>query len=107
MFKEIILSLALSNHVGFDNNYNEIHPHIRFKTDDNISGAFYNSERTISFYTGKEFTFDNFTLDIGIVSGYQNNKIAPMVTIKKNNFFIMPGVENKTIGLVVGYEYLF
>ena len=60
MFKEIILSLALSNHVGFDNNYNEIHPHIRFKTDNTISGAFYNSERTISFYTGKEFTFDTF-----------------------------------------------
>ena len=107
MFKEIILSLALSNHVGFDNSYNEIHPHIRFKTDNTISGAFYNSERTISFYTGKEFTFDNFTLDIGIVSGYQNNKIAPMVTIKKNNFFIMPGVENKTIGLVFGYEHIF
>ena len=107
MFKEIILSLALSNHVGFDNSYNEIHPHIRFKTDNTISGAFYNSEHTISFYTGKEFTFDNFTLDIGIVSGYQNNKIAPMVIIKKNNFFIMPGVENKTIGLVFGYEYLF
>ena len=55
MFKEIILSLALSNHVGFDNSYNEIHPHIRFKTDNTISGAFYNSDRTISFYTGKEF----------------------------------------------------
>ena len=106
MFKEIILSLALSNHVGFDNNYNEIHPHIRFKTDNTISGAFYNSERTISFYTGKEFTFDTFIVDIGIVTGYEN-KIAPMVIIKKNNFFIMPGTENKTIGLVVGYEHVF
>jgi len=106
MFKEIILSLALSTHVGFDNNYNEIHPHIRFKTDNTISGAFYNSERAISFYTGKEFTFDTFIVDIGIVTGYEN-KIAPMVIIKKNNFFIMPGVENKTIGLVFGYEYLF
>ena len=107
MFKEVILSLALSSHTGFDNSYNEIHPHIRFKTDNTVSGAFYNSERAISFYTGKEFTFDNFTLDIGIVSGYPNNKIAPMVIMKKNNFFIMPGVENKTIGLVLGYEYLF
>ena len=107
MFKEVILSLALSSHVGFDNSYNEIHPHIRFKTDNTISGAFYNSERTISFYTGKDFTFDNFTVDIGIVTGYYGVKIAPMVIIKKNNFFIMPGVENKTIGLVFGYEHVF
>ena len=42
MFKEVILSLALSSHVGFDNSYNEIHPHIRFKTDNTVSGAFYN-----------------------------------------------------------------
>lgn len=107
MLKEIILSLALSNHVGFDNNYNEIHPHIRFKTDNTVSGAFYNSERTISFYTGKEFTFDTFTVDMGIVTGYDNATILPMIVIKKDNFFIMPGAENKTIGLVLGYEHVF
>ena len=106
MFKEIILSLALSNHVGFDNSYNEIHPHIRYKYDNNITGLFYNSDRNISFYIGKEYINSKFTIDMGIVTGYEN-KIAPMVIIKKNNFFIMPGAENKTIGLVVGYEHVF
>ena len=48
-----------------------------------------------------------FTIDMGIVTGYDNTTIAPMMIIKKNNFFIMPGVENKTIGLVLGYEYVF
>ena len=56
----------------------------------------------MDFYTNVCRTRDKI-----LVTGYQNNKIAPMVIIKKNNFFIMPGVENKTIGLVFGYEYLF
>ena len=107
MLKEIILSIALSSHMGFDNSYNEIHPHIRYKYDNNITGLFYNSDRNISFYIGKEFTNSKFTIDMGIVTGYDNAIISPMIVIKKDNFFIMPGIENKTIGLVLGYEHVF
>ena len=34
-------------------------------------------------------------------------RLVNRLIIKKNNFFIMPGVENKTIGLVFGYEHIF
>ena len=48
------LLVALSLHVGLENNYNNIHPHARCTIDSIISGAYYNSEERISYYVGKK-----------------------------------------------------
>ena len=77
------LGIALTLHFAMNEEYNEVHPYMKFSNQNYNVGAFYNSERTISFYTGKEFTFDVFTVDIGIVTGYYDAKIAPMMIIKK------------------------
>ena len=46
------LIIALSLHVGLKEDYNEVHPHIRYTHDDIITGVYYNSEKEISAYVG-------------------------------------------------------
>ena len=98
----LALSLALSLHVGLDNNYNSIHPHARCAVDNNIVGAYYNSEHTISMYIGKSYTY----IDVGLVTGYSGFKIAPMIRLKKDNWFITPTYETQgNVGFIIGYEF--
>jgi len=98
--------IAMSLHVGLENNYNSIHPHARCTLDNNIFGAYYNSESNISIYTGKKFNFYNSDLEIGLVTGYSGLNIAPMIRLKKNYWFISPAYETTgNIGFVIGVEY--
>ena len=49
--------IAISMHVGLENNYNEIHPQIRCNKENNIYGVFYNSEKNISWFIGKKYKY--------------------------------------------------
>jgi hypothetical protein len=69
-------------HVGLDNEYNSIHPHARCTLDNTIE------------------------IEYGLVTGYTGSNIAPMLRIKKDNFFIAPAYEVEgNIGIVVGFEF--
>lgn len=103
----ITFSLALSLHLGFNNDYNSIHPHIRYNHDQFIAGAYYNSENKISTYIGKRFEYDDFGLEIGFVTGYSDAEIAPYSRGTYRNFFVTPGIEENNIGIVVGTEIKF
>tara|TARA_B100001093_G_scaffold447561_1_gene452544 strand:- start:298 stop:612 length:315 start_codon:yes stop_codon:yes gene_type:complete len=97
------LFLALSLHLGLENDYNNIHPHARCTVDNHISGIYYNSENNISLYTG----FEHNGFELGLVTGYSSNDILPMIRYKKNNWFISPAYETDgnygiTIGLEIG-----
>jgi len=97
------LFLALSLHLGLENDYNNIHPHARCIVDNHISGIYYNSENNISLYTG----FEHNGFELGLVTGYSSNDILPMIRYKKNNWFISPAYETDgnygiTIGLEIG-----
>jgi len=97
------LFLALSLHLGLENDYNNIHPHARCTVDNHISGIYYNSEDNISLYTGLEHN----GFELGLVTGYSSNDILPMIRYKKNNWFISPAYETDgnygiTIGLEIG-----
>ena len=93
--------LALSLHVGLENNYNNIHPHIRCTVDTAIYGAYYNSEERISYYIGKKI--NNF--ETGLVTGYSGMDVVPLVRYIKNGWFVSPSYEvNGNVGLVFGYE---
>ena len=48
--------LAVSTHLGLDADYNSIHPHVRCTVDNWITGAYYNSEKNISYYVGKKIS---------------------------------------------------
>ena len=94
--------LAVSTHLGLDNNYNDVHPHARCTIDNWITGAYYNSERNISYYVGKKIS--NF--EIGLVTGYNSYYVLPMIRYINNGLFVAPAYEkSNTVGLTVGYEF--
>jgi hypothetical protein len=111
-----IWALALSSHLGFEGDYNQIHPHVRFIEDGVIAGAYYNSEERVSFYGGYRFEpVDNIGIELGAVSGYPAlGGVVPYgrVTYDFNNnmkVFATPGGEVRhgetNIGAVIGIEF--
>ena len=101
--------LAVSTHLGLDDNYNSIHPHARCTVDNSITGVYYNSEDRISAYVGKEFQLtENGKLELGLVTGYTAEDILPMIRYKVGNLFITPAFEKydnkENYGIVLGWE---
>lgn len=104
----IILSIALSSHLGMSGDFNNIHPRITYKTDqDYIIGTYYNSESQPSVFVGKIIDYKSITVETGLVSGYTGYKIVPMVKANYDNFFVAPGYANNDAGLILGYEVKF
>ena len=100
------LLVALSTHIGLDNNYNSIHPHARCTLDNTILGVYYNSEYNLSSYVGKTYDYKNLEIEYGLVTGYTGAPIAPMLRVKKDNFFIAPAYEvTGNVGVVIGLEF--
>ena len=100
----IALSLAISMHLGLENDYNNIHPHARCSIDNTIAGVYYNSEDNISTYIGMKY--DN--IELGIVTGYESNDVLPMIRYVNNGLFISPAYEtNGNYGVVIGIELGF
>lgn len=112
---DIILSIALSTHLGLSGEYNEIHPHIRFEDKHYIGGAYYNSEQHLSLYVGRTYDFGNIDLEIGLVTGYSAiGDLAPMARITysmsdQHSVYASPVIEkfnsDTNVGLVLGYEF--
>lgn len=113
---DILLSLALSQHLNFQNDYNQIHPNIRIQEQQFIAGAYYNSEERISPYLGLRYDFLGHGVELGIAGGYPAlGEVVPYgrytYDLTQNlRLFAMPGgevVEDEThYGLVVGIELL-
>ena len=100
------LLVALSMHVGLDNNYNSIHPHARCTVDNTIVGIYYNSEYNISSYIGKIHKYKSLEIEYGLVTGYSGMDIAPMFRVEKDGFFIAPSYETEgNTGIVLGIEF--
>jgi hypothetical protein len=96
--------LAVSAHLGLDGDYNSVHPHVRCTTDSWITGAYYNSERNMSYYVAK--TISKF--EIGLVSGYSSYNVLQMIRYINNRWFVAPSYEkSNNLGLTVGYEIKF
>ena len=94
--------LAVSTHLGLANNYNDVHPHVRCTIDNWITGAYYNSERNMSYYVGRKIS--NF--EIGLVTGYNSYDVLPMIRYINNGWFVAPAYEkSNNVGLTVGYEF--
>ena len=105
--ESLTLTLALSLHLGFEGDYNSIHPHLRYTTDSYIAGAYYNSESNLSTYIGKRWEYNHFGLEAGAVTGYTDLDVAPFVKGSYKQFFVTPGIEGDNIGVVFGVELPF
>jgi hypothetical protein len=113
---DILLGLAVSQHLNFQNDYNEIHPHIRLEHDGYIAGAYYNSVEEISPYAGYRFEHNGVGLELGAVGGYDN--IAPVIPYVRFTYdvndnvvlFTAPAGESVdgeiNYGIVAGVELL-
>ena len=112
---DILLGLALSQHLNFQNDYNTIHPHIRLQDDYFIAGAYYNSEERVSPYAGIRYELLSSGIELGIVGGYPAlGTVLPYIryTYDFNNtrFFVAPAGENIngdiSVGAVIGIELI-
>ena len=102
--ESISLGLALSLHLGFEGEYNSIHPHLRYTQESFIAGAYYNSESNISPYVGYRFEYNDFGLELGAVGNYSDADIMPFAKGSYKQFFVTPGIEGDNIGIVFGIE---
>ena len=111
----LTLSMGISTHVGLEEDYNEIHPHIRYQNEQFITGIYYNSEDKISMYGGYRIEpKQNVGIELAIVTGYeQMGTIVPYIrgtydVGSKTRFFVAPTAEkqgNETnAGIVFGVE---
>ena len=113
---DILLGLALSQHLNFNNDYNQIHPHLRLAQDNFIAGGYYNSENRISPYVGLRYEYLNNGVELGIAGGYPElGVVVPYgrYTYDVNDnlrLFAMPGGEKVDeemhYGIVIGVELL-
>ena len=103
----IELALGISLHLGLTQNYNEIHPHIRWSEQGYIAGAYYNSVENVSAYAGYRWEFGDFGLEAAAVTGYPEGDIVPFGRATYKNFFVAPAMEEGTVGAVLGYELKF
>jgi hypothetical protein len=113
---DILLGIALSQHLNMQGDYNQIHPHIRLQEERFIAGAYYNSEERVSPYAGLRYDFLEHGIELGVVGGYPAlGTVLPYAryTYDLNDnvrLFITPGgevIDNKTeYGVVVGIELL-
>lgn len=111
MFEGIILSIGMSLHAGFDNNYNNVHPHIRYQNDWLISGVYLNSLDEFSYYGGYRHESGDWGTEIVLATGY-NYDIGPLARITydltdNTRVFLNPAAEGERFGMVLGIELMY
>ena len=86
----ISILLTLSLHLGMEHGFNEVNPHIRCDIANSSFGAYYNSEKDISFYMSQNLKIRESEIEVGLATGYRDANVVPLVRWKKNNWFIAP-----------------
>ena len=111
--ENVILSMMVTLHLGFEQKYNDFHPHIRYEASQYIAGAYYNSENAVSLYIAKSIKFSPFSVEIGVVTGYTPDPLLPSLRFIYDindtaSVFVLPGYEyGNGFGVVLGTEYKF
>lgn len=111
---DITMGVSVTHHFDFEEEYNDIHPHVRVEHNNFVSGVYLNSESTVSLYAGYQFEHEDLFVDIGLVTGYSDVDVQPYVRagyeINDNiDFFVAPGYEPAydNIGIVAGLDFHF
>ena len=108
MLDNLIFSIAISTHLGMNDDFNNIHPHVQYRSENNyIAGVFYNSDSRGSIYVGKRYEYEGFVIEAGLVHGYKRMDVAPMIKVNYNGWYVAPGATETDIGIVTGYELRF
>lgn len=106
MTPALAFSVALSAHLPAGD-WNSIHPSIRYG-DDWAIGAYLNSEYNLSTYVSYTWTYDNWFIEGGAVTGYSGADVLPFIRAgydhKDVRFFVAPALMDGKVGLVFGVE---
>jgi hypothetical protein len=101
----LVLGIALSMHVGLQNDYNQAHPYLMCEKNEIITGVYYNSLSKPSLVLAKEYSLsDDLKVDLGLVTGYVYD-VVPMFRVRYKNLFMMPALEDDRSGLVFGIQF--
>ena len=108
---EIVVGLMLSAHISLGENFNNLHPSVAYKDNNQrIVGVYKNSYSKPSFYAGYVKNFDGFELHYGAVTGYVL-PVVPFVVLKKElekdvKFVVIPSynMTHKNPGVIFGIE---
>ena len=108
MFSKLVLSIAISSHIGLSGDFTNIHPHVQYQlSNDYITGVYHNSDKRAGIYFGKRTTYKQLDIEYGVVHGYKRIDIAPMIKANYGVFFITPAATEDEVGVVTGYEVKF
>jgi len=105
----VLLSIALSQHLFLTQEYNSFHPAIQIHKDMFVAGTYYNSEYNISHYAGIKVELNNWSLEAGLTTGYQESSITPLLKLtyelqSGTSLFIIPAYERENSGVVIGLQ---
>ena len=67
----LVLGLALSMHVGLENNYNQVHPYVMCEQNQVTTGIYHNSLDRISVVLAKEFDLKYAERNFGVQSNLE------------------------------------
>ena len=102
---ELIISLSL--HIGMGDDYNAVHPQIRWNQDDYIAGVYLNSHAELSAFIGHRWEKNDFGFELGLVTGYNIAPVVPFFKVDYNNFYVAPAIHEGQVRAIVGYEWTF
>jgi hypothetical protein len=124
MMNCLSILLTLTLHLGMAGEFNGINPHVRCEVDESYNfGMYYNSEKETSFYMSQDYKLRNSEIEVGLVTGYRDINVMPLIRWKKNNWFIAPTygrtwyyteypnrptvwfAGEKDYGVIIGYDY--
>ena len=117
MLEFLALSVAFSLHAGLPDldDYNAIHPHIRFQQEGMIAGAYLNETTDASVYAGVRFEEKGKGLELGLATGYEDmgwGPLAPFITAtydidESARVYFKPLYDDGEYGAAIGVEILF
>ena len=82
MAEGIILSMVLTSHIGWQSEFNDVHPMIGYEYNSYSVGMFRNSLNHTSVFVSKTSQFDGFSIQHGLANNY-NSKTIPMIIFRK------------------------
>ena len=108
MLDNIIFSIAVSTHLGLSGDFANVHPHVQYQLPNNyITGVYHKSDKRAGIYFEKLTTYKQLDIEYGLVHGYKEWDVAPMLKINYGNVFIAPAATKDDVGVVTGIEVKF
>lgn len=113
MAEGLVLSLALTSHIGWERAFNYVHPTVSYVYSNYSVGAFRNSLDRTSVFVSRTDDIQGYQVQYGVATNYENT-VIPMLMIKKPitenvNFVVSPSYNKTTkqAAVILGLELTY